>query len=68
MGITASSADESEPKKNKLSPCSTVVLNLWVVTALWEVNDLFTGVTYQISHISAISITIHNSSKITCMK
>lgn len=33
-----------------------------------ESNDLFTGVTYQISRISAISITIHNSSKITCMK
>lgn len=68
MGITASSAEESEPKKTKLSPGSTVVLNLWVVTALWEVNDLYTGVTYQISRISAIFITIHNSSKITCMK
>lgn len=35
---------------------------------LWELNNSFTGVEYQISCISAIYITIHSSSKITVRK
>ena len=46
--------------KEGLSVSSPMVLNLLVVTPL--------GVTYQISCISDIYITIHNSSKITVMK
>lgn len=32
---------------------------------LWETNDPFTGVAYQISCISDIYSAIHNSSKVT---
>jgi hypothetical protein len=35
---------------------------------LWESNDFFTEVTYQISCISNICIVIHTSCKITVMK
>lgn len=40
-----------------------VVLNLWVTTPVGDSNDPFTRVTHQISCVSDIYLTIHNSSK-----
>ena len=48
-----------------LAVAKSVVLNLWVVTPLGVSNDPFIGVEYQISCISDIYVTIHNSIKIS---
>jgi hypothetical protein len=47
-----------------------MTLNQWFSVGLdpLRLNSPFTGVTYQISGISDIYITIHNSSNITVMK
>lgn len=40
-----------------------MILNLWVTTPVGDSNDSFTRVTYQISCVSDIYLTIHNGSK-----
>lgn len=55
-----------EPHRQKLTT-RAAFLSLWLTT-LWGSNDLFTGVTYQITCITDIYITAHDSSKVTVMK
>lgn len=50
-----------------LIPTRAVVLSLWEATLLGS-NGSFTGTTYQISYLSDIYVTSHNSNKIIVMK
>lgn len=44
------------------------VLNLWVRTHLGRLNNLFTGVVYQVRCISDTYTMVHNGSNITVVK